>query len=55
MRRAHPRVEKKREPLNSNQVVEKHLGQHGIICIEDIIHEIATCGKYFSKVSKFLW
>jgi len=54
-RRAHPRVEKKREPLNSNQIVEKHLGSHGIICIEDLIHEIATCGKHFSKVSKFIW
>lgn len=30
------------------------LGQHGIICIEDIVNEIATVGPHFKKVSNFL-
>lgn len=27
------------------------LGKHGIICIEDLVHEIHTCGPAFKQVS----
>lgn len=33
----------------------QHLGKHGIICIEDLIHEIYTCGPKFKEVSNFLY
>ena len=26
------------------------LGKHGIICIEDLVHEIHTCGPAFKQV-----
>lgn len=46
--------EKKREALKDNTIVEKKLGQYGIVCIDDIIHEIYTLGENFNEVVKFL-
>lgn len=40
--------------LNDNQLVEDRLGDEGIICIEDIIHEIVLLGENFKKVNSFL-
>jgi 60S ribosomal protein uL30 len=31
------------------------LGKTGITCVEDLIHEIATCGPNFKKANNFLW
>lgn len=31
------------------------LGKHNIICIEDLIHEIQSCGPNFKAVNNFLW
>ncbi len=31
------------------------LGKYGIICIEDLIHEIYTVGPAFKQASNFLW
>ncbi|KAK8945700.1 60S ribosomal protein L7-1 [Platanthera guangdongensis] len=41
-------------PLTDNNVIEQELGRHGIICLEDIVHEIATVGPHFTEVSRFL-
>lgn len=30
-------------------------GGCGIICLEDLIHEIYSTGKYFKRVTSFLW
>lgn len=30
-------------------------GNYGIICLEDLIHEIYSAGKYFKQVTNFLW
>ncbi|KAH3671200.1 hypothetical protein WICMUC_004717 [Wickerhamomyces mucosus] len=40
--------------LNDNNLVEERLGDDGIICIEDIIHEIISLGENFKKASYFL-
>lgn len=40
--------------LNDNNIVEEQLGDEGIICIEDIIHEIATLGESFAKCNFFM-
>merc|ERR1711972_210633 len=34
--------------------IEKKLGRFGIICMEDLIHEIYTAGKHFKQASNFL-
>jgi len=31
------------------------LGKCGIICMEDLIHELLTVGPNFKKANKFLW
>ncbi|XP_062196380.1 large ribosomal subunit protein uL30y-like [Phragmites australis] len=41
-------------PLTSNDLIEKALGDHGIICLEDIVHEISTVGPHFREASSFL-
>jgi large subunit ribosomal protein L7e len=40
--------------LNDNNLVEEKLGETGIICIEDIIHEIVSLGENFKTASYFL-
>jgi len=54
-KRGFAKVEGRRTPLSSNDVVEKTMGKHGIICVEDLIHEIFTVGPNFKYASNFLW
>uniref|UniRef100_A0A2K5CFC1 Ribosomal protein L30 ferredoxin-like fold domain-containing protein n=1 Tax=Aotus nancymaae TaxID=37293 RepID=A0A2K5CFC1_AOTNA len=48
------RVKNKTIPLTDNTVIEEHLGKFGVICSEDLIHEIAFPGKPFQEISWFL-
>ncbi|KAJ1649180.1 60S ribosomal protein L7 [Dispira simplex] len=41
-------------PLDNNKIVEDRLGEHNIICVEDIVHEIATLGPAFKEVNRCL-
>jgi len=54
-KRGFGKVNKQRIPLTNNAVISQNLGQYGIVCVEDIIHEIATCGPHFKEASNFLW
>ena len=54
-KRGYGKVNKQRIPLTDNAVIEQVLGQYGIICIEDLIHEIITVGPNFTKANNFLW
>merc|ERR1711973_759121 len=54
-KRGFGKVEGKRTPLTSNDIVEANLGKYGIICVEDLIHEIFTVGPNFKYASNFLW
>jgi large subunit ribosomal protein L7e len=54
-KRGHGRVNKQRIPLSNNSIIEKNLGKYGIICIEDLIHEIYTVGPHFKEANNFLW
>ncbi|KAK2092732.1 60S ribosomal protein L7-like 1 [Saguinus oedipus] len=38
----------------NNTVIEEHLGKFGVICLEDLIREIAFPGKHFQEISWFL-
>ena len=51
----HIKVEGNRTPLTSNDIVEQNLGKYGMICVEDLIHEIVTVGPNFKYASNFLW
>jgi len=54
-KRGHGKVERRRIPLTDNSIIAESLGSLGITCMEDIIHEIVTCGPNFKKVNNFLW
>jgi large subunit ribosomal protein L7e len=54
-KRGYGKVDKQRIPLTDNSVIAKTLGQYKIICIEDLIHEIATVGSHFKEANNFLW
>ncbi|KAK1884853.1 60S ribosomal protein L7 [Dissostichus eleginoides] len=54
-KRGHGRMRKQRIALTDNALVEKALGKYGIICVEDLIHEIYTVGKNFKPANNFLW
>jgi len=49
------KVEKRRTALTDNVQIEKQLGKYGIICVEDLIHEIYTTGPHFAQANRLLW
>ncbi|XP_035181748.1 60S ribosomal protein L7-like 1 [Oxyura jamaicensis] len=55
LKRGQANVNKKMVPLTDNMLIEEHLGNFGIICLEDLIHEIYSAGRYFRNVTEFLW
>merc|ERR1712180_28907 len=54
-KRGFAKVNHQRIPISNNEVVEEVLGSCGIICVEDLIHEIFTVGENFKKANNFLW
>ncbi|TKX20995.1 ribosomal L30 N-terminal domain-containing protein [Elsinoe australis] len=54
-KRGYGKVNKQRVALTDNQIIEENLGKYGIVCMEDLIHEIVTCGPSFKQASNFLW
>ncbi|KAF2749566.1 60s ribosomal protein-like protein l7 [Sporormia fimetaria CBS 119925] len=54
-KRGYGKVDKQRIPLTDNEIIEKCLGQFGIVSIEDLIHEIYTVGPNFKQACNFLW
>ncbi|RLO02761.1 hypothetical protein DYB28_000094 [Aphanomyces astaci] len=54
-KRGFGKINKQRIALTDNSLVEKVLGKFGIICIEDLIHEVFTCGPHFKEAANFLW
>jgi large subunit ribosomal protein L7e len=54
-KRGYGKVDKQRIPLTDNAVIEANLGKYGIICMEDLIHEIFTVGPNFKQAANFLW
>ena len=63
-RRGFCRVDGKRVPLADNNVIERELGDLGLICVEDLVQVLSSSSLdtmeggndgTFGKVSKFLW
>lgn len=50
-KRGYGKVDKQRIPLTNNAVIEAALGKFDILCVEDLVHEIATAGPNFKQVS----
>ncbi|KAG9135641.1 hypothetical protein Leryth_002385 [Lithospermum erythrorhizon] len=54
-KRGFGKVDKQRIALTDNSIIEQTLGKHGIICMEDLVHEIMTVGPHFKEANNFLW
>ncbi|KAI1902295.1 hypothetical protein AGOR_G00043250 [Albula goreensis] len=54
-KRGYGKIKKQRIALTDNALIEKTLSKFGIICVEDLIHEIYTVGKNFKAANNFLW
>jgi large subunit ribosomal protein L7e len=54
-KRGFGKVNGSRIPLNDNSIVESQLGKHGIVSVEDLIHEIVTVGPHFKEANNFIW
>ncbi|PFH54225.1 hypothetical protein AMATHDRAFT_72734 [Amanita thiersii Skay4041] len=54
-KRGYGKVNKQRIPITNNAVIEQELGKYDILCVEDLVHEIATAGPNFKQASNFLW
>ncbi|XP_031266395.1 60S ribosomal protein L7-1 [Pistacia vera] len=53
-KKGYAKIEKKSIPLTDNNIIEQTLGKYGMVCIEDLVHEIANVGPHFKEVIKFL-
>jgi len=54
-KRGYAKINNNRIPLTDNKLIEENLGKYGIICMEDLVHEIYTVGPHFKEASNFLW
>ena len=54
-KRGFVRVNGQRKPITDNLIIANKLKKQGVVCVEDMIHEIYTVGPNFKKVNKFLW
>ncbi|CAL0304767.1 unnamed protein product [Lupinus luteus] len=54
-KRGFGKVNKQRIALTDNSIIEQSLGKYGIICIEDLIHEILSVGPHFKEANNFVW
>jgi 60S ribosomal protein uL30 len=54
-KRGFVKINGNRTPITSNDLIESSLGKYGIICVEDLVHEILTVGPNFKYASNFLW
>ncbi|KAE8022342.1 hypothetical protein FH972_008147 [Carpinus fangiana] len=54
-KKGYAKIDNQRVPLTDNNIIEQALGKYGVICIEDIVHEIASVGPHFKEVTNFLY
>jgi len=54
-KRGFAKVKGQRIPIVDNKIIEEKLGKRNIICIPDLIHEVASVGPNFRQATNFLW
>lgn len=54
-KRGFAKIQNRRTPITSNDLVEANLGKYNLICVEDLVHEIFSVGPNFRYASNFLW
>jgi large subunit ribosomal protein L7e len=53
-KRGYGKIDKQRIALTDNAIIEGSLGKYGIVCMEDLIHEIFQVGPNFKQAANFL-
>jgi len=53
-KRGYTNVNGRRMALTDNNIIENALGKSNVVCLEDIVHEIFTCGPAFHVVNRFM-
>jgi len=53
-KRGYTKINGQRVALTDNTIIEDALGNWNVVCLEDIVHEVFTCGPAFKHVNKFL-
>uniref|UniRef100_A0A2P2JX69 60S ribosomal protein L7-1 n=1 Tax=Rhizophora mucronata TaxID=61149 RepID=A0A2P2JX69_RHIMU len=53
-KKGYGKINNQRVALIDNNIIEQALGKQGILCLEDIVHEIATVGPHFKEITRFL-
>jgi len=54
-KRGFAKINKQRVAITDNKIIEDSLGKMGIICMEDLVHEIYTVGPHFKQANRFFW
>ncbi|XP_057420772.1 60S ribosomal protein L7-1-like [Lotus japonicus] len=54
-KKGHAKIDKRKVPLTDNNIIEQELGKFGIVCMEDMVHEIENTGPHFKEVVRFMW
>jgi len=54
-KRGYAKVKGQRIPIVDNKIIEDKLGRRNIICIPDLINQIASVGPHFRASTNFLW
>lgn len=54
-KRGFGKLNKQRIPIADNSVIEEGLGEYGICCTADLVHELVTVGSNFKQANNFLW
>lgn len=54
-KRGYGKLNEQRIPLTNNEIVAQKLGEYNIKSVEDLIHEIWSCGPHFKEANAFLW
>ncbi|XP_061346133.1 large ribosomal subunit protein uL30y-like, partial [Gastrolobium bilobum] len=54
-KKGYAKIDKRKVPLTDNNIIEQELGKFGIVCTEDMVHQIDNVGPHFKEVVKFMW
>jgi len=54
-KRGFVKIDGQRTAITDNSQIESKMGKHGLICVEDLVHEVFTVGPHFKQANKFIW
>eukprot|EP01121_Diplochlamys_sp_Union-15-3_P018156 TRINITY_DN655_c0_g2_i3.p1 TRINITY_DN655_c0_g2~~TRINITY_DN655_c0_g2_i3.p1 ORF type:complete len:243 (+),score=49.15 TRINITY_DN655_c0_g2_i3:112-840(+) len=54
-KRGYLRLDGCRIPITDNVLVQRKLAKYNILSVEDLVHEIFTCGPHFKEANSALW